>query len=684
MNPKPINSILKEHVYSLIENADKRAIKDFSINYETLALDLDKLACLDILYFEDKRIDKLIKCHSCPFYIDENLFYDSLLTRYANRAFLLEVDDSVDFTEAVFLIKYKRLLSNKIYKLESSLPFCNFETFLETSFIPFIYGVDFNLYHKQIEIDKIKTWQLETLMFVVGYDCDRIIKAIIAHCDTLESPIDFVIEELKKINSISKMESTSGKKIKQKLYYLVGFGNKEINILDETLLLENLLVSQSLVFNLKPILPKNFKASKVKIKSIKSQFAGNEYSIFYTISKVSFWLNLVIENKSIFVPVANPNLSEIFEELKKEAFSDSVIIQNKIKAVVGKKGLSEEQKRKYLKDQFEIYRQKVNKYKQKDFFKQTKSECGVELKDSFIIKSFFKNDLQNQSENIHDTIVIRQVSFFILEYHKKIFGDTKIDLPDKIEVYLEITLLLTQIIFTKVLYDKLIKIQSDLFDNYFDNWLPLQVYYLNNKVAIKELFNESLNYLRNILDDADPTNKILFLHSRLKDMRHRESIILERWTMGDTLTLQDFTFSTSFKEFLIIEVDFINGIKEVTQMPILLSQSKVTKALPLPSDPVIILSEAKTVFLLQLLEDLSITSNGISILSARKKGAIRGIVQALLENNIVPQLSIESLCNFIAQKIGLDLKSKLDESFISKDFLKKATSYIKNNNPNQF
>lgn len=93
----------------------------------------------------------------------------------------------------------------------------------------------------------------------------------------------------------------------------------------------------------------------------------------------------------------------------------------------------------------------------------------------------------------------------------------------------------------------------------------------------------------------------------------------------------------------------------------------------------ILSDQVKRQYVLNLLEDLSIISNGQSILSTRKKGALRGVVEALREDNILPQLGIDKLCKIIANQIGLELKSKLDFSDISKKFQKEAKQYIKNN-----
>jgi hypothetical protein len=93
-----------------------------------------------------------------------------------------------------------------------------------------------------------------------------------------------------------------------------------------------------------------------------------------------------------------------------------------------------------------------------------------------------------------------------------------------------------------------------------------------------------------------------------------------------------------------------------------------------------LVSEEKLSYIVNLFNDLSITVNGVSILTPRKKGAIRGIVEALREKLILPNLGLASLCQIMAKEINLDLKSELDASNTSEKYKKEALQYI-NNNP---
>lgn len=89
----------------------------------------------------------------------------------------------------------------------------------------------------------------------------------------------------------------------------------------------------------------------------------------------------------------------------------------------------------------------------------------------------------------------------------------------------------------------------------------------------------------------------------------------------------------------------------------------------------------KQLYILQLLEDLGITHNGQSTISERKKSALRGIAEGLISQSISPPISLEKCYRLIAEKIGLQINSKLDFTNTSQEFKKKTEQYIKNNPP---
>lgn len=92
-----------------------------------------------------------------------------------------------------------------------------------------------------------------------------------------------------------------------------------------------------------------------------------------------------------------------------------------------------------------------------------------------------------------------------------------------------------------------------------------------------------------------------------------------------------------------------------------------------------LLNEEKVSFLNELLENLNITKDGKYILGEKRKGAILGIAEALLENYIVPEISKTILCKIIAKQINLNIGPKLNTSTTSNKYKKEATNYIKTN-----
>ncbi|UAB82270.1 hypothetical protein INR76_05790 [Marixanthomonas sp. SCSIO 43207] len=129
----------------------------------------------------------------------------------------------------------------------------------------------------------------------------------------------------------------------------------------------------------------------------------------------------------------------------------------------------------------------------------------------------------------------------------------------------------------------------------------------------------------------------------------------------------------TIKTWLKNEKAFINEIKD----DIAILPENVKK---LKQDFNSIIKEGKNrKYVLQVLEDLSITVDGKSVLTQRKKGALRGVVEALKQKRIIPNIGLATLCNVIADKINLELKSELDASNISEDYLNDALEYIENN-----
>ncbi len=683
MTVKPINTSLKHHFETLMRKANEKASLMFQINYEEKAISLDALNQFLLLSFESERIDKIIENSDYPFYIKNHSSEDWLLTQFSSRAFLLNIDESDSFIDAVSFGKYRSFISKAKDPLRDTVPQYSFEKFINDEYCAFF--SNFNTYYRLSEEDyyKIKEWQTTALIKLVGYEYRMLIKKIQAHCIVINNPLEFIISEKEKIENRLKKAKENGKVLKEILsdLFIFKFGNS--NNYDEDLLIKNYRNYKSEVMVWKYITPKIITPLLYKVDSKIKEIISTEQTIFYTINKIADWFELVIKGLPIQTEILEPKWDILLTGELEKADTKILLLTDIIEEFAYNPENSEAEIKDYLIEQLEEYRGKFNSCEKKYLFHIHQDDKKYLLSRMFISNAFFNNDVQGELDGISESFIIQEISWLIAQIYKDIFNTHQIDYPHKDEAYFDIMFLLHQMVLDKELYESLQNSLYDFFRHFENYFLPIDIHFQNQRDTMSKLFHKAIDRLQSIFDDAETSNKILFLQSRLKELRQRE-LQIKGFQPRKKHTLYDHKYSKFFKEFLEIEAEFIKETRELNSIPLFIENKPV---LQLDSTNTLSVQKLFTIeketYLLQMLENLCITSNGKSILSIRKKGAIRGIVEALLENNLVPHLSIELLCNFIAEKIGLDLKSKLDESHISKDFYKKATSYIKNNNPNQ-
>ncbi len=230
----------------------------------------------------------------------------------------------------------------------------------------------------------------------------------------------------------------------------------------------------------------------------------------------------------------------------------------------------------------------------------------------------------------------------------------------------------------KELHNEIRKSMDDFMHHFHNYSLPIELHFQNQKEVLSNIFDKSLHRLEDLLNDSESTNKILYLQSRLKELRHRE-IRIKELVMRREFNMREFRFDKLFKEFLEIEADFMSETGHINFRPALphgINTTAIQESKPTFDT---LLSEKNKSFVLNMLEGLSFTLNGKPNISDRKKSALRGIVEASIDKNILPNQSIHSLCQIIADKIKFPLKSKLAESDVSREMRKKATTYISAN-----
>ena len=151
---KPINNSIKVKVNTILKAAKRRADNYFDENIKSKIKDLDNYDRLVILQEEYEKIKKSIQKSEYIFYIEYASSPDWLISQYASRTFLLNIDESEILEEAVFIDKYRSNLYKAIEKIRKEIPLYTYDDFTNGKICK--YFQTFKYYRQTTEEDYYK------------------------------------------------------------------------------------------------------------------------------------------------------------------------------------------------------------------------------------------------------------------------------------------------------------------------------------------------------------------------------------------------------------------------------------------------------------------------------------------------------------------------------------------------
>ncbi|MBC7523463.1 MAG: hypothetical protein H7239_03380, partial [Flavobacterium sp.] len=479
-----------------------------------------------------------------------------------------------------------------------------------------------------------------------------------------------IIDELFNYKSNNPIEI---KKILSKLFFFLDF---DFNKFDNDLLLENHTTYADEDFHwyktdyniVKPI------ADFLRLKPV--YFFSNEFLVFHTIDKIGIWFNEVLEGKNLQDDYVFPDYQKVLEMVETEAKQETERISELMYDYIYDENNSEKEIKSYLLNLYESNRVRFNNIEEKDIMHMLNDERKYLLINYFTTNSFFGNNIKKVADNLKEVIIVHEVAWDIFVAYREFFKTKSVyDISDY--GISDIIVLLNKMVLDKKLYNAARTAQMSFFSNFEKYSMPFDYHIKEVQIKMRDVFSIAMKNLQDLLDDAEPTNKIIFLQSRIKEIKQRE-LQFKQYEDEFEFDHNENKYSNLFKEFLIIEADFIKETINIPRLAILDYQAPKQLAIAEETFETIT-KENNQLFISKMLEDLSITLNGKSIISERKKGAIRGIVEALKENNILPNRSIDFLSKIIGKKIDLVINSKLDFSDTSENYKKEANKYITKN-----
>ena len=676
---KPINNIVKEHFKTMRGTAKQKAEKDFKVNIIEKIDGLDDFQKLKLCVAEDDRVKSLKKEDKHPYYINNS--DDWLLTQFANRYFLLNVDETEEFIQSVYLGDYGSLIFKEIDRLIKQIPKLTYKDFLAGVQCEYLETFDFYYNIEKEDYYEISKWQMNVLLDIVQYDVLNVIRDYQKYCKTIDNPINFITNELSILEEEVLETITDAAALKQILSKLYIFKNNDISNYDNDLLLENYPLFFNDENNYRKLNPENLKVPLKKISKGVKNIVSNELTLFYVLDTVLKWMKSIIKGKSLIEPFEYIDLKKKIEEVKEETENE---YQKEIDELndfcFNDDAITSEQKKEYLRAEFEDEINAYNKIKDKRIFFFLRDENENLLIENLRFSYIINDSLDGVLDELKKAYRILNVSWEISGIFYELFDSRTMYYKDDSSSHLMIHSLMNDMVLDKDDYNELHSSMDSFFQRFQNDSVPLDIHFINHRNIYIRLFEKCISRLQVVLDNAEPSNKVLYIQTRLKELRQRELKFRTIAERNKEFEDKEDKYPNLFKEFLSIEAEFIKETIQISPITFLPNQTKsLSLEVEETDDFKTFVNQEKQDYILKILEDLAITKDGVYNLGDRSKGTVRGVIEALREEHIIPKLSLKRLCDIIANQINLELKSKLDWSNTSDDYHKKAKQYIKDN-----
>jgi len=235
---KPISSSLKSHFNQLYAFAIEKADNHYNSVILKSTESLSHFDGLKYLLKEESKIDELVEADKHPYYIKNSNSEDWLLDHFANRTYLLNVNESDELVNSVYLGKLDSLVSTLIRQYKDEIPPYSYKQFISGSICE--YFSFFKDYYNIPREDyyKIREWQSLNMVKIISYERIILIQNIQAHCNRIQNSIDFINKENSLLETLFNLDNPTYKELISIFKGLYVFTNFDFNRFNENDLLD--------------------------------------------------------------------------------------------------------------------------------------------------------------------------------------------------------------------------------------------------------------------------------------------------------------------------------------------------------------------------------------------------------------------------------------------------------------
>ena len=491
-----------------------------------------------------------------------------LLKLYSSRTVILNADESKELYKGIYNGSLHSLIVDKYHELKKSIPSYSYKDFINGLYNPFFFELEFYSLATEEDYNMIREWQAENLIKMVSIEMKILIESIQNECATISDPLTIINFNKDYFdNSFTKIKYSSASELiaaLSKFTFLQGYDFSQLNN-NEVLIDFDYFTNEKIPWkSIRPGLINNVQDKLDQGKSV-SAFSSSPI-IFFSLNKVIVWLEKILNGRSIFEPYQEPSLDNLFYKVLDEANNeaDSLISSFEVKHDIDNINTNEV-KSLYI-NMINNLRHEYND-QQNDFSNYYLKGVFDEdvLKLAFITNSFFDNDPDSHSEHMKRAIILVNRMQYYIQSLNSITGSRRFPVTEEDGNVLEIMYLMHNMALDVDLYKRLEKLMNDTIREFHQSGVPFEILNWNMHEGMKEIFNESIDRLLKYLDDSPPSNKVLYIQTRLKQLKQRELQYKQMQEIYPDLEKNNFT--KLFIEFLEIEADYIRETKDVKIIP---------------------------------------------------------------------------------------------------------------------
>jgi hypothetical protein len=559
-----IDKMVKDKFLAIFNEAQKSAETTFRTTIKSRFNDLSNFDKIKLLKEEKEKINAIEDEVKILAYASNSTTEEWLLKSFASRTAVLNTDESEELRKAVYTGRFLELITDELLDIKDSIPAYTYEDFLNGKEDPILTELDYywHLPDKE-DWDKIRLWQANKIVVMLSFETSMIINTTQTKLSANPNALEILTKDLQHYEgNIKNKRFNSSKELISELKPLSFLADYDFQLIDNENALSDFHVFYEQDLSWNRINPQYMERSRSLLNEAgKTKPFSESPIIFYTIAQVMQWIEKIVNGQPLMSPFTFPDYDAIVDETIKDSEIKAEKTIEDFERTFDIYHLSKENAERYYIDALEGIRHEFNDLEEfeKQYFASIHRD---DVKQVFQINAIFF-DFEGHKEALAKAAnLYHRLSNFYADC-RNFTGSNRINYPNTDSQFnpSEISYLAATMVLDNDLHEKLSNVYKNALTDMMQHALPIDLMLQNVKEQMHEVFIECIERLLNYLENCEPGNKVMYIQSRLKDLRQRE--LKNKMLSNQYGEHHESGYTTLFKEYLELEADFISSTKDV-------------------------------------------------------------------------------------------------------------------------